>query len=699
MKRTPNGRYKKQLPIRNWLLAFLCLLWAETQATTYYISSEGRATNPGTKKNQAWNFARLQQELARQKGGIFWPGDSILLQRGDVFYGQMLVRCSGGPGKPITIGAYGVGAKPVVTGLVALSNWKSIGKNQYEASLPQGVRGSINMVLVNGVNYGQGRFPNSAEPNKGYLANESGLNDNNSFIHSKVQETNWQGATLVARLMHFVLDTAIVVNQQGDRVQTRPFHQKAQKGYGFFFTNHPATIDRHGEWFHNRQDQSLRIQLDAAPTRYTIQVPVVDTLFSCNNQKYLVVQDLVFEGANHFGIYFSWSPNNTIQRCSVRACGIEGIAVSSQGNHFISVLDNTITDCGNFGINARYVRSGATIRGNTIQRIGLLEQNGGFGTICRMGILNSEGSNHSFSYNKLDSCGYVGIRFNGSDVSVHHNLVQHYGMVMDDGGGIYSVNQAGHAQTNRKVYRNIIMDGMDAFAGTPHRESQTYGIYLDDGSKDVELYENFIARSRGSGLFLHNTAHINAHHNTFFDCREAGVRFTYDLAKWDPPVGMYFKYNTIITTGSKSLAIKLLETRDSTFIPKQAFAIGGVNSLPQIDSNIYANPYGESTDIFFAGWHMYQKSKQQTRRYTLKQYSQLYGLDKNSREGTILLDGPQNTEQDFLVLYNATQEPHAYQLKENCMDVKGNIYRPGKISLAPYEGLVLIKAAAQRRKK
>ena len=62
------------------------------------------------------------QTIAKVNGATFSPGDSILFNRGDAWYGTSLViPSSGTSGSPITIGAYGSGANPIVKGSTALA--------------------------------------------------------------------------------------------------------------------------------------------------------------------------------------------------------------------------------------------------------------------------------------------------------------------------------------------------------------------------------------------------------------------------------------------------------------------------------------------------------------------------------------------------------------------------------------------------
>src|SRR5205823_2520641 len=96
------------------------------------------------------------------------PGDNVLFNRGDVFYGRIIINKSGASGSPITIGAYGTGANPVITGFTTVSSWTSLGSNIWESSNTVSTLSTANIVVINGVNTAMGRYPNS-----GYLPYQS----------------------------------------------------------------------------------------------------------------------------------------------------------------------------------------------------------------------------------------------------------------------------------------------------------------------------------------------------------------------------------------------------------------------------------------------------------------------------------------------------------------------------------------------
>ena len=110
---------KLSTPVRLTVLALvaagasLALPQAQAQAagaTTYYVAPSGSDSNAGTSPGSPI------KTLGRASGLQLGPGDQVLLQRGATFSGKLAVWKSGSPGAPITIGAYGSGNKPVVTG-------------------------------------------------------------------------------------------------------------------------------------------------------------------------------------------------------------------------------------------------------------------------------------------------------------------------------------------------------------------------------------------------------------------------------------------------------------------------------------------------------------------------------------------------------------------------------------------------------
>lgn len=82
----------------------------KTQPVTYFVSPEGDDTADGKTESAAWKT--LEKVNAQQLN----PGDSVYLKRGGVWNEQLVLKHSGTADAPITVGAYGSGDLPVISG-------------------------------------------------------------------------------------------------------------------------------------------------------------------------------------------------------------------------------------------------------------------------------------------------------------------------------------------------------------------------------------------------------------------------------------------------------------------------------------------------------------------------------------------------------------------------------------------------------
>ncbi|QHW33493.1 right-handed parallel beta-helix repeat-containing protein [Paenibacillus rhizovicinus] len=78
--------------------------------TTYYVSAAGSDSNNGTSSSAPW------KTLSKVSGAAFGAGDKILFRSGDSWSGQLMINDSGTSAKPVTVGAYDKGSKPLING-------------------------------------------------------------------------------------------------------------------------------------------------------------------------------------------------------------------------------------------------------------------------------------------------------------------------------------------------------------------------------------------------------------------------------------------------------------------------------------------------------------------------------------------------------------------------------------------------------
>lgn len=87
---------------------------------TYYVdATTGSNSDDGLSEANAW------QTVSKVNSSSFSAGDQVLFKRGEIWYdGALVVPSSGSSGNPITFGAYGSGADPIIDGIAVItSGW------------------------------------------------------------------------------------------------------------------------------------------------------------------------------------------------------------------------------------------------------------------------------------------------------------------------------------------------------------------------------------------------------------------------------------------------------------------------------------------------------------------------------------------------------------------------------------------------
>ena len=103
---------------------------SEAWAATYYVdATNGNDGYDGLSEAIPW------KTIAKVNGSKFNPGDQILFKRGEIWREQLTVPSSGTAGAPITFGAYGTGADPIINGADLVTPWSLFSRNIYRAPL------------------------------------------------------------------------------------------------------------------------------------------------------------------------------------------------------------------------------------------------------------------------------------------------------------------------------------------------------------------------------------------------------------------------------------------------------------------------------------------------------------------------------------------------------------------------------------
>jgi len=660
---------KKLLPI---FLLISTRLWA----TDYYVANAGSDGNPGT-IGSPW------QTISKVNGTTLAAGDHVYFKRGDTFIGALVVSQSGTLGVPITYGAYGTGANPIITGFTTVSAWSNIGTNLWESTSAISTLDLANVVVINGVSIPMGRTPNKSG---GYLQYVNHVG-NGQITTGLTGTPSYVGAELVFKPNHWIISRdSITAQSLGTLTYTAgtgiPYTggqaYDGTNNYGFFIQNKLSLCDTVNEWFYNRSTKKLDIYSIGSPTA-TIQVSSVEILVDIEQHDNITFDNIQFTGANSRAFYITKSKNVTINQCKLdnNYDGVVGVnfGSSNSSSGFLFTLDS-VFHTSNHAIDLPAEFSTSTISGNLVRASGVMPGMGGCSDGKYQGI-NVIGSGSVVTGNEVDSSGYVAIGFRLSNITISNNYIHTYCFIKDDGGGIYFQGAA----TGNLIQNNTVLNGIGALAGTANGfsggngVSSAFGIYLDDASSGTTVYHNTTSNNSNSGIFLHNCNTVSVLNNTSYDNLKNAFVISDNSAS--TRTGIVVKNNIWYQKDSTGKA------NNQHLCMAISSIYNDLASILTMDSNYYARPINDSAIIdrdptTGGGAHTI---------YSLATWKALYGKDAASKRTST---GIQSTA-DLSFNYNTTGSNSVQSLPANYVDVTGVAYN-GSITLPAYSSSVLIKS-------
>ncbi len=663
-------------------ILFVCFV-NSTHATNYYFSSvsgdDNRSSSQATSSSTPWkSINKLNSFFSSLK-----PGDAVLFKRDETFYGSIVVNKSGTSGSPITIGAYGSGNRPIITSFVSLSGWNSNSSYNgvYDCDANSALGSQLNMVIVNEVERGMGRYPNATGSNKGYLNFEAHSGTSSITDNDLSTGTNWTGAELVIRPIRWAINRNLITSQSGHTIYYKASYSTTPKdGFGFFIQNSLKTLDQFGEWYYNPSKKILSMYFGSSnPSSYTVKAASIDYLISSISKSYIVFDNITFKGANAQGVHISGGSNNVVQNCDIMFSGTDGVNVS--GSNFR--LENcTVTNSNNDGVNV--ASASATVRNNVISNTGYIIGMGQSGNGYNVGL--KIGENGLAEYNQILNTGSNAVNFGGNNLTIKNNYIDNFNFVKDDGGGVYTSNHSGNTNVGRKITGNIILNGTGAPEGTnvpPDNilVTSSQGIYLDDDANGVSITNNTIAACNRA-IYLHNSQSIILRNNTFYNNVYAQLFMKHDN------LGSALKNHTIVS---------------NIFFAKYASQItadfgtiyNDLGSMGRLDSNYYARPIDDNISIYCEKY-LYT-SNQYKYKLNLQGWKSLYNMDAHSKTSAKKISpytksgAATDPDDSIRFVYNASTNTKSFSLNGNYVDVTGSKFS-NNITLQPYASAVLIKS-------
>jgi len=647
---------QKKVLLKNTLILLFLVFNAIASATDYYISSSGNDLNNGLSSSTPWKtITKVNAAFS-----ILKPGDRILFNRGDTFYGTITITKSGIAGNPITIGAYGTGANPVITGFTTISGWTNEGNGIYSKVMTS--EAQTNMVTVDGVNTGMGRYPKST-----YLTYES-FSTNVSITDNGLGDaTNWTGAEAVIRKNDWTLDRCTITKHIGDVLTYTSLgtNLNATANYGYFIQNDLRCVTSYGEWYHNASTGKFYMFFGLVdPSTKVVKVATLDNLIYNNTGlDYITINNVSLTGSIGNSIEFSWGSDYcNVQNCSVTFAGEDGMRFSGS----YGIIDNNyISNCNRTGIGTFYSGTNNVITNNAVTNTGIVKGQsksipGIWSPTCGIAV---ESNNSLIQYNTIENTGYTGIQIAGNAdiVIVKNNFIRSTCLVLNDGGGIYT----GGPHTSIIIDGNAILNSMGNTDGTTKSNTLAEGIYLDQYASNVTVRNNTIANCSNDGIKLHK-AHDNIIQNNIAFNNSNGIGFE----NWS---GVSAIYNNTLN-GNIFFAKEPIQ-----FALSFTTTVNEIPGFGTADNNYYARPIDDNYVI-----NTNQPSTGSKNR-TLADWQSFTKQDANSHKSPITLTN--NNEIRFE--YNASKTNKVIILDQPMVDVKGTKY-VNSTTLLPFTSVVLM---------
>lgn len=574
------------------LAAFVASTSAAADNHVVYVSPQGDDINSGSTPALPWRtLARVQQAL---NAGEFSSGGEIRFARGAVFTGSLALRNLQLPaGSSLLLAAYGEGAPPSITGLSQLRDWEDLGAGRWRSRCPECASAPA-AVTRDGVILPIARWPNLDEADRGYLYYQSAEGRVSITDDRLSSGPDWTGAEAVLRSAAWILDRLPVARHQGP---TLSFSAAATydipKGYGYFLQNHPAALDRDGEWVFDPATRSVTIFLEnSTPASHQFAATVTDTLLAVSNCQGVEISDLRLSGARRANLDIQQSSRVSIRWIESLLAGDIGLRCTNCRDLLIE--DSLIDEALNHGLDV-FNCTDCLVQRNRIENIATIAGMGRSGNGQYNGV-RFGGVNAVFRRNVVRRTGYLGIDVRGG-ARIEENFVSAANVVKTDGGGIYTWGNRGV-----DIIRNLVTNSYGSKAGVPWNNPATHGIYIDDQCEDMRVTDNTVVSVASHGVYLHNTKAIAVERNTIIDAGEAQIAFIDDHLGANTVSETTVRDNLFLSRLQGSLLARASTNSGPAFFPAIGVMSGNRYCLPFAEPVFYATMPGLQSRLFFDQW-------------------------------------------------------------------------------------------------
>jgi len=505
--------------IKRLLTIWLLILTASAQAATFHISNTGNDANNGLSPATAW------QSLEKVTNTLFEDGSSILFKRGDTFRGKIsLFKFP----KNITIGAYGEGENPVISGSVVITNWQpsSLGNGIFEANasgLPL-YEEDIQHLFVNGELMTIARYPNVDAPNDTHwleTGEESLKSGKDTFVDPALAaytkpKDYWKGALLRIRTYSW---TYTVLEISGYDPAKGKITTKAEKnfslgsqypGWGYFIDGKLEELDHPGEWYYDKAQKKVYLmpRHNINPNKVLVEGMTNNIGINIGEKKSgTTIENLTFQHFTEQGIKLGGTENITVRNCHFEHNYV-GVYTWNVAN--VKILNNTLDKQFKDGIGLQAAKDfdvqGSVAENNIIMNTAMYPIYGRRypGVYQGQGI-TAFGSKYTMRRNHIENACHAGIYLkDGGQHIAENNVIRNTLQLLNDGGAITVGSDGNIIRGNFLLDTWGNIDESNGWGGESgmHHSAYGMGIGADSNFQNMVIENNIIANNRDMGIRL-----------------------------------------------------------------------------------------------------------------------------------------------------------------------------------------------------
>jgi hypothetical protein len=660
----------------------------------YYLSNAGDDNYAGTYSAPWRTLEKLQYEIDEDN---IADGSIIAFRSGDEFVGNINLGTKTG----ITLTKYGIGAKPIITGMQTLIGWAQHSANIYKTAVNRIVTtpldvsytsSTIKYLTINDQQYLKGRYPSASTlfwfpttgGNASYFIDATNLTQADDY---------WNGTEVVFRINDYWFQVRTVTNFTAltDRVDLSAAASEAfGTTHGYFFQNSLKCLLDNGDWYYS--GDSIYLYSTVNPNTLDIQTSVYDHGISTQNATGITISNLNITGYNLSGIYDYSTDNLTVLNNDISYC-LRGIFLYEYASGF-SIKNNKFHDIGSIGIHAVNVLLG-TVENNSMTDIGM---NPGYENLLQelpeglMGMYFAASDSVLIYRNDINSVGYNGIDMTGCDkFHIEKNRIKNYCQVVDDGAGIYAYECNGiQAGYHGNYWKNNFVEAGDKVGSNfskylAYPRLLCYGLYLDDNCTHFTLENNLSVNNGHSNILLHGVAGCTIRNN--WTTKANGDN------NWNEPAEIYFVASDTAFANNRIVSNKFVmnhtaEASTNTSYTGYLASEATFNNTNVFDSNYYFLATGNfilTDEIFTTNITSYDLAAW---------IATVWGSANEKGDELVWTNALTNTTQKEFVTYdyNFSEVPKLYY-----METGWTYYEPTtgaevtSLVLAPYTGHVLYR--------